>query len=235
MSTENERGPQGFAELNMVPELDSTEVWESAYVRFETPEQEIKKFLKRLQRLGVTSLPRDTGIVELFCGRGNGLHALSRLGFTNLEGVDFSARLVALYTGPATCLVCDCRHLPFPDQSKKVLIVQGGLHHLPTLPDSLDQTFSEMHRVLRKDGLLVVVEPWMTSFLRFVHWVSDIRLVRRLSDKLDAFAVMREHERRTYEQWLNQPKLVLDIAHSRFAPVQESFAWGKWLFVGRPL
>jgi ubiquinone/menaquinone biosynthesis C-methylase UbiE len=234
MSTENERGAQGFAALNRAPELDSTEVWESAYVRFETPEQEIRKFLKRLQKLGVTSLSRDTGIVELFCGRGNGLHALSRLGFTNLEGVDFSARLVALYTGPATCHVCDCRHLPFPDQSKKVLIVQGGLHHLPTLPESLDETFAEMHRVLRKDGLLVVVEPWMTPFLSFVHWVSDIPFVRRFSDKFDAFAVMREHERRTYEQWLNQPKLVLNIAHSQFAPVRESFAWGKWLFVGKP-
>src|ERR1700722_1526206 len=145
MSTENEQGPQGFAELNMAQESDSTEVWESAYLRFETPEQEIRKFLKRLQRLGVTSPPRDTGIVELFCGRGNGLHALSRLGFSNLEGVDLSERLVALYTGPAKCLVCDCRHLPFSDQSKNVLIVQGGLHHLPTRPDSLDQTFSRMH------------------------------------------------------------------------------------------
>ena len=235
MSNQNQRTREAVAALNPPPELDSTEVWESAYVRFETSEQEIRKFLRRLKRLGVTRLRRDTEIVELFCGRGNGLHALSRLGFSNLEGVDLSARLVALYTGPARCVVSDCRHLPFSDQSKNVLIVQGGLHHLPTLPDSLEQTFSEMHRVLRKDGLLVVVEPWMTPFLSFVHWVSDIRLVRRLSDKLDAFAVMREHERRTYEQWLNQPKLVLDIAHSRFAPVQESFAWGKWLFVGRPL
>jgi SAM-dependent methyltransferase len=235
MSPENERGPQVVAVLNTAPEFDSTEVWESAYVRFETPEQEIRKFLRRLRRLGVTSLPRDTGIVELFCGRGNGLHALSRLGFTNLEGVDLSARLVALYKGPAKCYVCDCRHLPFPDQSKKVLIVQGGLHHLPTLPESLDETFSEMHRVLRKDGLLVVVEPWMTPFLGLVHWVSDIPLLRRFSDKLDAFAVMREHERRTYEQWLGQPKLVLNVAHSRFAPVRESFPWGKWFFVGKPL
>ena len=235
MSNQNQRTREAVAALNPPPELDSTEVWESAYVRFETSEQEIRKFLRRLKRLGVTRLRRDTEIVELFCGRGNGLHALSRLGFSNLEGVDLSARLVALYTGPARCVVSDCRQLPFSDQSKNVLIVQGGLHHLPTLPDSLEQTFSEMHRVLRKDGLLVVVEPWMTPFLSFVHWVSDIRLVRRLSDKLDAFAVMREHERRTYEQWLNQPKLVLDIAHSRFAPVQESFAWGKWLFVGRPL
>jgi hypothetical protein len=49
--------------------------WEAAYLRFETPEQEIRKFEKRLLRLGAGAWPRDLRIVELFCGRGNGLRA----------------------------------------------------------------------------------------------------------------------------------------------------------------
>lgn len=209
--------------------------WESAYVRFETPEQEINKFLKRLELLRVTRVPRDAHVVELFCGRGNGLHALSRLGFTNIEGVDLSPRLLSLYRGPAKCCVADCRKLPFLDQSKDVLIVQGGLHHLPTLPQSLDETFREMRRVLRKKGLLVIVEPWLTPFLKFVHPVSEIGLLRRCSVKLDAFATMTHYERDTYERWLNHPSVILGLAHSHFSPVHESFAWGKWRFVGTPV
>src|ERR1700683_3739198 len=112
MSNQNQRTREAVAALNPPPELDSTEVWESAYVRFETSEQEIRKFLRRLKRLGVTRLRRDTEIVELFCGRGNGLHALSRLGFSNLEGVDLSARLFRLYTRPASCVVCGRRQRP---------------------------------------------------------------------------------------------------------------------------
>jgi hypothetical protein len=65
--------------------------WETAYSRFESPEQEIQKFTRRLNKLGAANWPRDADIVELFCGRGNGLHALSQLGFTRLEGVDLSA------------------------------------------------------------------------------------------------------------------------------------------------
>lgn len=212
-----------------------TDPWEAAYVRFETPEQEIAKFAGRLRALGVDHLPRDSKIVELFCGRGNGLHALARLGFTHVEGVDLSPRLVALYQGTAQCYLCDCRSLPFQDRSKDVLIVQGGLHHLPVLPSDLDRTLAEMKRVLKKEGRVVLVEPWLTPFLKLVHGISSKRLVRRCSAKLDALATMIDYERLTYECWLNQPEAILKIARTHFSKVQESFAWGKWMFVGRPL
>jgi len=234
MSKARQQSRQAVAEVGATPESAAADLWESAYVRFETPGQEIDKFVGRLENLGIDRLDRDAQVVELFCGRGNGLHALSRLGFTNIEGIDLSSRLLSLYRGPAKCYACDCRQLPFPDQSRDLLIVQGGLHHLPTLPASLDEAFREIRRVLRKEGLMVAVEPWLTPFLRLVHSVSEIRLMRRCSVKLDALATMIEHERHTYEQWLNQPTLISNLAHSHFTPVHESFAWGKWRFVGIP-
>jgi ubiquinone/menaquinone biosynthesis C-methylase UbiE len=208
--------------------------WEAAYLRFETPEEEIQKFIARLNRMGALQWSRDAEIVELFCGRGNGLVALQRLGFTRVEGVDLSPRLLAQFKGSAKCTVADCRKLPFPDCSKDVLIVQGGLHHLPTLPDDLDQTFSEMQRVLRTTGRVMFVEPWRTPFLTFVHLFSEIPVIRKISSKMDAFATMTEYEIRTYEQWLGQPELIQKIARAHFVPVHESFAWGKWNFVGTP-
>jgi ubiquinone/menaquinone biosynthesis C-methylase UbiE len=208
--------------------------WEAAYLRFETPEEEIQKFMRRLNRLGAREWPPDSEIAELFCGRGNGLIALQRLGFTRIEGVDVSPRLIAQFQGTAKCTVADCRKLPFTDRSKDVLIVQGGLHHLPALPDDLEQTLAEMQRVLRKDGRVMFVEPWRTPFLTFAHFVSEIPLVRRLSNKMDAFATMTEQEIRTYRQWLNQPDVIRKIARAHFVPVRESFAWGKWNFVGTP-
>jgi ubiquinone/menaquinone biosynthesis C-methylase UbiE len=208
--------------------------WEAAYLRFETPQQEIQKFIGRLNRLGARQWPRDAEIVELFCGRGNGLIALQQLGFTRIEGVDLSPRLIAQFKGSAKCTVADCRKLPFAGRSKDVLIVQGGLHHLPILPDDLEQTFSEMQRVLRKEGRVMFVEPWRTPFLTLVHFVSELSLVRRLWDKMDAFATMTEHEIRTYTQWLSQPEVIRTMARAHFVPVHESFAWGKWNFVGTP-
>jgi ubiquinone/menaquinone biosynthesis C-methylase UbiE len=224
---ENESNPQ-------VQNALAPDPWEAAYLRFETQEEEIQKFMGRLNRLGALQWPRAAEIVELFCGRGNGLIALQRLGFTHVEGVDLSPRLIAQFEGSAKCTVADCRKLPFPDESKDVLIVQGGLHHLPTLPDDLDQTFAEMQRVLRKTGRVMFVEPWRTPFLTFVHFVSELPPVRRISSKMDAFATMTELEIRTYTQWISQPELVKKITRAHFVPVHESFAWGKWNFVGTP-
>jgi SAM-dependent methyltransferase len=207
--------------------------WEEAYLRFESPEEEIRKFVGRLNKLGAAQWPRDSRIAELFSGRGNGLRALERLGFSNIEGVDLSPRLAAEYQGPARCYVGDCRELPFSAQSKDVLIVQGGLHHLEKLPEDLEHVFAEMSRVLCPGGVVVFVEPWLTPFLKLVHWVSEMSLARALSSKLDALATMIEHERPTYEYWLDQSDLIRRTAEKYFVPVHESISFGKWNFVGR--
>jgi len=206
--------------------------WEAAYVRFETPEQEIRKFMHRLRRLGAETWPRDARILDLFCGRGNGLHALTRLGFTRLVGVDLSAALLRRYTGAAQRYQGDCRGLPFGDDSADIIVIQGGLHHLEALPDDLDRTLSEVHRVLRDGGRVAVVEPWATPFLAFVHFLSSQKLVRRVSPRVDAFATMFEHERATYEQWLRQPATVLALLEKYFACERSWRGWGKLMFVG---
>ncbi|KAF0181329.1 MAG: methylase [Limisphaerales bacterium] len=207
--------------------------WEAAYLRFETPEEEVRKFLRRLRKLGAESWPKDAQVVELFCGRGNGLNALQHLGFTRLEGVDLSAALVAKYTGPAKCVVADCRQLPFPAASRDIAIVQGGLHHLPELPGDLERVVGEVHRVLRPGGRFMVVEPWWTPFLRFAHWVGGFRVARRAWAKLDALETMTELELTTYEQWLRQPDAVLRCLEDNFATERKFIGWGKLMWVGR--
>jgi len=219
--------------------LDNSKVccahsWEEAYMRFETPEQEIEKFRRRLTQLGAEAWPKNSKIVELFCGRGNGLHALERLGFTCVEGADLSASLLNQYSGPADRYLCDCRRLPFDRNSKDVVIIQGGLHHLPMLPGDLDETLSEVRRVLKSRGRLVVVEPWRTPFLMFVHFLCNARLARALSPKLDAFSGMRHYERWTYDQWLGQPVMILNLFRKHFTLDQCSRRLGKLMLIGRP-
>lgn len=207
--------------------------WEAAYLRFETPEEEVRKFIRRLRKLGADAWDREAAVVELFCGRGNGLHALERLGFAHVEGVDLSAALAAEYEGIGRVQVADCRELPFADESKDIAIVQGGLHHLAELPGDLERTLGEARRVLRKGGRFVAVEPWLTPFLRGVHAMARSRWMRRMWERIDALATMIEHERRTYEQWLRHGAGILRLLRGHFEEEACRVGWGKLMFAGR--
>jgi SAM-dependent methyltransferase len=206
--------------------------WEKAYARFQSPQEEVHKFVKRLKMLGVNLWPRQSKILEMFCGRGNGLEALRILGFDNIEGIDLSASLLSQYHGPARCWQGDCRSLPFDNCTKDAVIVQGGLHHLRNLADDLEQVLREAHRVLKDDGLIVIVEPWQTPFLTFVHLATQSHFVRRLSRKLDALGEMIDHERTTYLVWLSCPHLIWGVAARYFDTCNLSIRWGKIMFVG---
>lgn len=209
--------------------------WETAYQRFETADQEIAKFKKRLVYLGFENWAKDARVVELFCGRGNGLHALAQLGFTNLEGVDLSEELLKAYSGEARLYAGDCCELLFDDDSCDIMIVQGGLHHLLHLPDDLDRCLSEIRRSLKPDGTFCMVEPWRTPFLDLVHSACESSLARRCWSKLDALAEMIEREITTYEQWLGQPTAILELIESHFSIERQKIGFGKILLRAKPL
>jgi SAM-dependent methyltransferase len=219
------------SKLKESPYSSQVSEWEAAYLRFETPEQEIRKFVKRLRKLGASRWDRKSQVIELFCGRGNGLRALQRLGFHHIDGVDISPALAAQYEGTGRIYVADCRCLPLESCSRDVAIVQGGLHHLASLQD-LETVLAEVNRVLRPNGLFVAVEPWLTPFLRLVHALCNVALVRRMSNRFDALATMIEHERTTYEQWLERPQPIRSVLEKQFRTQRCLVGWGKLAFVG---
>lgn len=208
------------------------EAWESAYRRFETPAEERSKFIQRLGDLGVDKWDRSLRICELFCGRGNGLRAWLEMGFKNIEGLDRSAELVCDYDGPAKICVGDARELPYKNSSFDAIAVQGGLHHLSLMVD-LNRVLAEIQRVLKPNGRLLIVEPWLTTYLKIVHAACGSRLSRRLWGRLDALATMIDLERETYENWLAQPDEIRLALERVVEPEKIKIGWGKLMLVGR--
>jgi SAM-dependent methyltransferase len=205
--------------------------WEAAYRRFESPGAEVKKFTRRLRRAGITSWGRDSRVLEVFSGRGGGVRALRALGFHQITAVDLSPSLLVASERPA--ILADSRALPCGSGTHDLVVVHGGLHHLHRLPEDLDLTLEEFWRVLSEDGRLVIVEPWKTPFLRFVHFLCDLPIVRRVFPKAEALASMIAHERPTYERWLASHAVIKRSLLRWFEPERWHVAFGKLLFVGR--
>jgi ubiquinone/menaquinone biosynthesis C-methylase UbiE len=123
--------------------------------------------------------------------------------------------------------------MPFESGSCAVVAVQGGLHHLATHGD-LELALAEMRRVARPDARIVIIEPWRTPFLDFVHWCCSRGAARRAWPKLDWLAMMIDEERETYERWLAAPEPTLALIRRHFRPLLVRRRWGKLVFLGSP-
>jgi ubiquinone/menaquinone biosynthesis C-methylase UbiE len=215
------------------PTRASAELWEAAYLRFETAPEETRKFRARLLQLGATDWPRDARIVELCCGRGSGLIALDALGFTRVEGVDLSRGLLRQSVSRARCYQADVRQLPVAAESRDVLIVQGGLHHIGGFPSGVREVFDEARRVLVSGGRFAIVEPWPTPFLVAAYRAALFGPTRRLWHKLDALGAMIEHEWAELKPWLEGSDQILALYRERFDPELLRTARGMLMSVGR--
>lgn len=209
----------------------SIEIWENAYLSFESREEELNKFQLRFKKAGVDKWPKDIHIGDLFCGRGNGLNALELLGFNHLTGIDYSPNLLLQYSGKAATLQADCRAIPLTDATFDAVTIQGGLHHLVLIPEDLEKTLIEISRLLKPNGLFFITEPWKTPFLNFIHLLCGISFFGVIYPKLSYLKTMIEHEYPTYFNWLNHPKEIDYLFKKYFTVEFEEIAFGKRISV----
>jgi ubiquinone/menaquinone biosynthesis C-methylase UbiE len=131
-------------------------------------------------------------------------------------------------------MIGDARALPLASRSIDIVIVQGGLHHLFSTGD-VDIAVGEMRRVVTRQGRIIIIEPWLTPFLRLVHFICEQSAARHVSPKLDALATMIEEERKTYDRWLNAPDEHMDVIRRHVMPRIVKRQWGKLVVVGSPV
>jgi SAM-dependent methyltransferase len=62
-------------------------------------------------------------------------------------------------------LAVDAQCLPFRDHSLRAIVMTNVLHHIP----DVRRFFAEASRCLRTGGRIIMIEPWVTSWSRFVY------------------------------------------------------------------
>jgi ubiquinone/menaquinone biosynthesis C-methylase UbiE len=103
---------------------------------------------------------RESGyILDVGCGTGNILLHLVN-GQRKLFGIDLSKAMIDIAKerlgNQAELQTADAENLPFPEGAFDVLICNASFHHYP----HPEKVLSEMQRVLKKDGVLIIGEGY---------------------------------------------------------------------------
>lgn len=165
--------------------------WQSAHYQEPYYFRRTAKVPRKLKRLGITEMSRDTRILDACCGRGEALAALQRLGFRNLEGVDASlngscnSNGFQLHAG-------DVRQMPFQDNTFDVVMNLHALHHLSNDED-VDRFLRECHRILKPGGILAIVDFPGSPQIRVLFWLLRNKLIT-LTGGLQNFAHILDEE-----------------------------------------
>ena len=61
--------------------------------------------------------------------------------------------------------VVDAQQLPFADRSLRAIVMTDVMHHMP----NVRRFFAEASRCLRPQGKILLIEPWVTSWSRWVY------------------------------------------------------------------
>jgi SAM-dependent methyltransferase len=70
-----------------------------------------------------------------------------------------------IFACPSVQMVINAAQLPFSGNSLRAIVMTNVLHHLP----DVRSFFGEALRSLRRDGQILMIEPWVTSWSRFVY------------------------------------------------------------------
>jgi len=62
-------------------------------------------------------------------------------------------------------LVADAQRMPFPEASLRAIVFTDVLHHMP----EVRRFFGEASRCLRPGGKVLMIEPWVSAWSRFVY------------------------------------------------------------------
>lgn len=99
-------------------------------------------------------------ILDAGCGDGRFLGELSKISNTKIYGVDYSSRAIEftkLFVPQAEVTAADLSNLPYEDNFFQQIFLIETLEHIP--PDKINSILSELRRVLKKDGQLVITVP----------------------------------------------------------------------------
>lgn len=150
----------------------------------------LESVLSRLSRESFDSF------LDVGCGTGSLLSVISETEEgVRLAGIDISSGMIAVakrrLDGMADLRVGDSEKLPWADRTFDVVTITDSFHHYPSPVGVL----TEVRRVLRSKGLLIIADPW---------WPTPVRQLVNLSLPFVRYGDVRVYSEKAIRRILAQ-------------------------------
>ena len=128
---------------------------------YDVVKNEFQKYLTR----------KNKKILEVGCSTGNLARQIIDMENNSYYGIDISQKYIDIATQSSlkgTFLQMDARKLNFDNEFFDIIMLSSVLHHID---DNVGKNcFKEVHRVLKKEGVVIVAEPILNpkSFLSII-------------------------------------------------------------------
>ena len=168
--------------------------WHETYKDAKLVKHRASSHQRKLERLGVLALPRESRILDVPCGTGEALRILRDHGFRHLTGSDITADPDLRAEAWLRLDEGDACSLPYDDGSFDVVLSLHSLHHLGGSV-RVGRAFDEWVRVLRPGGKLMLVDHYDSPQLRLALWGLSKPWATWPSKGLRLFGEQLEEER----------------------------------------
>jgi len=153
-------------------------------------------------------------VLDYGCGLGSQLNKLDVLGYKDIYGADISVELIEnipLNIKDNVKLIVDDK-LPFPDQYFDLTYSQGVLHHIEI--SSLPRIFTEIRRVVKENGIYIIIEPRNSIVRKISHLIIYSKLfslIRKINPGFHSLRACLDAEWDTYKPYLDNENNILNI------------------------
>lgn len=126
---------------------------------------------------------KSDSLLEAGCGSGRFVHYLNNLGYKiiGLEIGNDTVKILNEKFPQLDIIEGDVRELPFPDKHFKGIISLGVIEHII---EGLEKPIDEMHRVLKEDGIAIVIVPSFNTIRKIKYYSGYYHLkghIKRLT------------------------------------------------------
>ncbi len=148
-------------------------------MRIKNPEKRLTQYWGEVDKkhtLLISNWIKGSRILDIGCGYGTtSLQISSQSTSTDCVGIDYDLQVIEkarLINPLGNFSVENCEHLSFKDNSFDTLIMRDSLHHLLGEAD-FEKIKSEIKRVVKKNGRLIILDPNVNLILRFLRFLTS--------------------------------------------------------------